>query len=104
MRREVRPDNLYGYGVSFGFNGKSSTENLSIDFPMAAELLYELQMAAKARGVSIDRVIFNKDLMPRLLSSSRGFWLANHITFLKAVDPKDLHEQHFHIDFSVPCQ
>ena len=46
-----------------------------IDFPAVAEHLYQLNIAARARGGGIALVIFDSPFLPKLFATPRGNYL-----------------------------
>ncbi len=96
-----RSDNGYGYQVDFDVRGENDTH--TIDFENLGELLYRLHASAQSRGSGLWRVVFEKELRPRLFQTSRGSWLKAHIPF-PDWDDSVRHDDHIHVDFQVPCQ
>jgi penicillin-insensitive murein endopeptidase len=68
----IRVTNKLGYDIEFDASGRF--EDYTIDFESVAEHLYQLDVAARARGVGLAMVIL------------------------------DHHDEHYHIDFSIPCK
>lgn len=93
--------NLFGYGIEFDGNAKYG--GYTIDFALIAEHLYQLNVAAHAQGVGIARVIFDRPYLPRLFATQRGNYVQSNIPFFKG-KPWIRHDEHYHVDFSVPCQ
>lgn len=93
--------NKFGYGIEF--NAKARHKDLSIDFEAMAEHLYALDGAAKAQGIGISRVIFEKAYIARLHQTARGDWIKQHVPFMQG-EPWIRHDEHYHVDFSVPCR
>jgi penicillin-insensitive murein endopeptidase len=98
----ARPDNKYGYGAVFNYDGHY--EDLMFDAGTAAEHMYQLRVAALAHNTDIGRVILNSVFIKRVLQTSRGPYLSMHVKFVPANEPGDLHEQHYHVDFAIPCE
>lgn len=94
------PLNRFGYDIEFDPSGRYG--DLTIDFAALAEHLYALDRAARKRGIGIALVIFDRTLLPRLLSTPRGPYLAQHLEFMKG-KPWVRHDEHYHVDFAVPC-
>ena len=91
--------NQLGYAVSFDNAGRSG--DLQIDFEAMALHLAALDRAARDQGISIRRVIFEGRLQPRLFATAAGARLAGRLSFTgQAWVP---HDQHYHVDFNVPC-
>ena len=94
------PLNKFGYGLEFDARGKAG--ELRIDHAALAEHLYALKEAAKRHKVGIALVIFDPALMPALLKTARGKEL-DSLPFMKG-KPWIRHDEHYHVDFSLPCQ
>lgn len=92
---------LFGYGVDFDRQGKSDTR--TIDFEAMALHLIALEKAARARGIPIQRVIFDVELQPRLLATRSGAQLRGRLVFNRA-QAWVRHDEHYHVDFAVPCR
>lgn len=93
--------NKFGYGIEF--DAKAKYKHLSIDFEAMAEHLYALDGAAKAQGIGISRVIFEKAYITRLHQTARGAWIKQHVPFMQG-EPWIRHDEHYHVDFSAPCR
>lgn len=93
--------NRFGYDIEFDRHAKY--DEYAIDFPALAEHLYQLHMAAKARGAGITQVIFETPYLPKLFATPRGAYLRQHIPFMKR-KPWVRHDEHYHVDFAIPCK
>jgi penicillin-insensitive murein endopeptidase len=93
--------NKLGYNIEFGRTGKY--DEYAIDFPALAEHLYQLQKVAQENGVGISRVIFDSTYMPKLFATLRGPYLQKTLPFMKG-KPWVRHDEHYHVDFSIPCK
>jgi len=93
--------NKYGYSIDFGADAKYET--YTIDFEALAEHLYQLDLAAKAKGTGIALVIFDPPYLPKLFATQRGEYLKSNLKFM-AGKAWVRHDEHYHVDFSVPCQ
>lgn len=93
--------NKLGYDIEFDRGGRFG--EYTIDYDAIAEHLYQLDVAARARGVGIAMVIFDPQYMPRLLATSRGAYIRQHVPFMKG-RPWVRHDEHYHVDFSVRCK
>ena len=91
----------YGYDLEFDASGHLS--GLRIDFEAVAEHLYELQRAAEKGGIGIKQVIFDTQYLPALHATKRGAWIRKNVTFM-AAKPWIRHDEHYHVDFAVPCK
>lgn len=92
--------NRFGYLIEFDARGRY--QNYQIDVTAYAEHLYELQRAATARSVGISLVIVDPAYLPLLFATPRGPSLREHLPFMLTT-PFIRHDEHFHVDFSVPC-
>jgi penicillin-insensitive murein endopeptidase len=98
------PTNLtakLGYDVEFNKDAKYG--EYTIDFEALAEHLYQLHVAAQASGSSLALVIFDTQYLPRLFATKRGAFLKENLPFMKG-KPWVRHDEHYHVDFSVPCK
>ena len=93
--------NRFGYDLEFDADARYG--EYSIDFPAIAEHLYQLHLAAKARGVGIALVIFDAPFLPRLFAAPRGAYLKENLNFMKG-KPWVRHDEHYHVDFAIPCK
>lgn len=90
------------FGYANEFNKQAKFENLTIDFDALANHLYELDRAAKANGIGISRVIFDKNFIPKLYTTQQGEFVRKFIPFMKG-EPWIRHDEHYHVDFAVLC-
>lgn len=95
------PTTRFGYDIEFDAHGKF--KDYSIDFPAIAEHLYELHVAAKARGAGIALVIFEPQYLPKLFATPRGAYLRANLPFMKG-QAWVRHDEHYHVDFAVACK
>ena len=93
--------NRFGYDLEF--NAAARYGEYGIDFPAMAEHLYQLHVAAKARGAGIALVIFDAPYLPRLFATPRGAYLKENLNFMKG-KPWVRHDEHYHVDFAIPCK
>lgn len=94
--------NKFGYGLEFDEQGH--IPGFRIDFDAIAEHLYQISLAARQHGIAIERVIFDRELMEKLFSSSpRGDDLRRTMPFMKK-RPWVRHDDHYHIDFRIECR
>jgi penicillin-insensitive murein DD-endopeptidase len=91
----------FGYEIEFDSKGRYG--EYQIDFGALAEHLYQLHVAAKARGNGIALVIFEPSYLPRLFATKRGDYLKSNLPFMRG-KPWVRHDEHYHIDFSIPCK
>jgi penicillin-insensitive murein DD-endopeptidase len=95
------PLNRFGYDIEFDASGHY--EDLVIDFGAVAEHLYQLDVAARARGIGLALVIFDQGYLPRLFATPRGSYLKDHLNFMRH-KPWVRHDEHYHVDFAVTCK
>ena len=93
----------FGYGIDFDANANAKYKSFTIDFEAIAEHLYQLDVAAKARGAGIALVIFDPPYLPKLFATKRGAYLKSNINFMKG-NAWIRHDEHYHVDFSVSCK
>jgi penicillin-insensitive murein endopeptidase len=91
----------FGYDIEFDANGQY--QQYGIDFAALAEHLYQLHVAATARGTGIAQVIFDAPYLPKLFATVRGPYLRKNLRFMKG-KPWVRHDEHYHVDFAVPCK
>lgn len=93
--------NKYGYDIEFDKTGKY--KSYRIDFPALAEHLFQLKQAAIAQGIDIALVIFDPPFLPRLVETARGPYLKENLKFMQG-RAWVRHDEHYHVDFAVPCK
>ncbi len=93
--------NHFGYDIEF--DAKGQYQQYHIDFPALAEHLYQLTLAAAARGVTISNVIIDRQFLPQLFATPRGPYLREQLPFMVG-KPWVRHDEHFHLDFSLKCK
>ena len=91
----------FGYDIEFDNSAKYG--QYSIDFPALGEHLYQLHVAAKAKGRDIALVIFDAQYLPKLFATKHGAYLQQHLKFMKG-KPWVRHDEHYHVDFAIPCK
>lgn len=95
------PINRFGYDIEF--DADSRYEDYEIDYSALAEHLYQLDKSARKAGIGIALVIIDKAYLPKLFASRHGTYLRDHVPFMKG-KPWVRHDEHYHVDFAVPCQ
>ena len=95
------PLNKFGYDIEFDRNAKF--DGLTIDFGAIAEHLYQLHLAARARGIALGLVIFDEPYLPKLFATARGPYLKQNLKFMHG-KPWVRHDEHYHVDFAVSCK
>lgn len=91
----------FGYDIEFDKAAKYG--EYTIDFIATAEHLYHLHQAAKTQGVGIALVIFDTQYLPKLFDTPRGAYLRQNLPFMKG-KPWVRHDEHYHVDFAIPCK
>jgi penicillin-insensitive murein endopeptidase len=97
----TNPLNKFGYDIEFDNQGRF--DGLRIDYDALAAHLVALHQQARAQGHDIWRVIFDPKLQPKLFETEHGEYLKQHIQFSKKRSWVR-HDEHYHVDFDVPCQ
>lgn len=97
----TNPFNRFGYDIEFNANG--IYETYSIDYEAMAAHIAALHKQAKADGHNLWRVIFDPSLQAGLLKTQYGSYLKKHIQFSKKRSWVR-HDEHYHVDFSIPCR
>jgi len=95
------PFNKYGYGIEFDKKGRY--KDLTIDFEAMAAHIRALHVEARKAGIDIWRVIFDPRLQPYLYAAKNGKYIQRHIR-IPAKKSWVRHDEHYHVDFKVPCQ
>jgi penicillin-insensitive murein endopeptidase len=93
--------NRWGYDVEF--DGGGLTEELRIDWEAMADHLAALDRAAGEHGVGIARVIFDPELQPFLRATEAWPGLRGRVE-LSVRRAWVRHDEHYHVDFAVPCE
>jgi penicillin-insensitive murein endopeptidase len=91
----------FGYDIEFDTTGRF--EDYTIDFEAIGEHLYQLHVAATARGVGIALVILDPPYLPNLFATTRGSFLQQNLKFMKGA-AWVRHDEHYHVDFAVRCR
>lgn len=93
--------NKLGYSISF--DNAAQSGQYKIDFEALALHLQALDRAARERGISIARVIFEPRLQRKLFATKSGAQISRSLSFNSS--PVWVpHDQHYHVDFKVPCK
>ena len=93
--------NHWGYKIEF--NSRGRYRGYRIDFPAMAAHLVALDKTAKSNGLGLVRVIFDPKMQHRLFATEYGPYLKKHIRFSKRRSWVR-HDEHYHVDFKVPCK
>lgn len=92
--------NKLGYSLEFDTQGR--LDDLVIDYEAMAKHLHALADAAEEMGVGIRVVIFDNDLQKILKQTPSGKTLSQRLIF-STKKPWVRHDEHYHVDFVVPC-
>jgi penicillin-insensitive murein endopeptidase len=74
-----------------------------VDYEALAAHIVSLHKAAKDNGYDLWRVIFDPQLQAGLLKTKYGVYLQANIQLSKKRSWVR-HDEHYHVDFRVPCQ
>lgn len=97
----TNPFNKFGYSIEFDKTG--TYDKLRIDFEAMAAHIVALHKSARKRDLDLWRVIFDPGLQPYLMRTQYGDYLKANIRF--STKPSWVrHDEHYHVDFAVPCQ
>lgn len=97
----THPFNKFGYDIEFDEEG--NYKDLFIDYTALAAHIVALHKASIANGYDLWRVIFDPELQPYLLNTEYADYLKNHIKFSEKRSWVR-HDEHYHVDFSIPCE
>lgn len=98
------PTNMFNkYGYNIEFDERSQYKDFSIDYEAMAAHIVALHKQAQKHGHELWRVIFDPKLQPHLFKTKYGSYLKEHIQFSKKRSWVR-HDEHYHVDFSVPCE
>ncbi len=97
----THPFNKFGYNIEFDGTGKH--DDLTIDYIALAAHIVALHKAAKTQGHNLWRVIFDPKLQPALFKTKYGQYLKDNVQFSKKRSWVR-HDEHYHVDFAVPCK
>jgi len=90
-------------GYSIEFDGAGKYDEYQIDYEALAAHIVSLHNAAVVQGVDLWRVIFDPQLQPFLMSTKYGKYLKKNIQLSKKRSWVR-HDEHYHVDFKVPCK
>jgi penicillin-insensitive murein endopeptidase len=93
--------NKFGYDIEFDAKGRYG--ELTIDYEAITAHLHAIKKAADAKKVKIWRVIFDPELQPFLKKTKSWSAIKGQIQFSKRRSWVR-HDDHYHIDFEVPCK
>lgn len=89
------------YNIEFDDSGKF--DELRIDYDALAAHIVELHKESKKLGIDLWRVIFDPQLQPNLFKTKHSEYLKNNIQFSKKRSWVR-HDEHYHVDFKIPCK
>jgi penicillin-insensitive murein endopeptidase len=89
----------FGYDLEFDAAGRH--EELAIDFEAMAVHLAALDVAARAHGTRIERLILAPELQPLLWSTGAGRSLQDRFPVMTR-KAWVRHDEHYHVDFAKP--
>lgn len=92
--------NKFGYDIEFDKTGKYG--EYKIDYEAMAAHIMQLHKSSLSHGVGLWRVIFDPGMQAPLFRTKYGEYLKRHVRFSKK--PSWVrHDEHYHVDFEVPC-
>ncbi len=97
----TNPLNKFGYNIEFNDSGKY--DGLSIDYEALAAHIVALHKEAKSQSHELWRVIFDPKLQPNLYETKYSAYLQKNINFSKKRSWVR-HDEHYHVDFEIPCR
>ena len=97
----THPFNKFGYDIEFDKDDRY--EEYSIDYVALAAHIVALDKESKKFGFELWRVIFDPQLQPKLMKTKYGVYLKANIQF-STKRSWVRHDEHYHVDFSVPCE
>ena len=90
----------FGYNIEFDSEGRFGESR--IDFNTMAFHLLALDAAARSKGIGIARVVFDNELQKHLFATPPGPLVRERLRF-STKKPWVRHDEHYHVDFDVPC-
>ncbi|WP_043320682.1 penicillin-insensitive murein endopeptidase [Microbulbifer sp. HZ11] len=97
----TNPLNKLGYDIEFDEHDQFG--ELKIDYEAMAAHIVSLHKQAKVRGHELWRVIFDPKLQVNLFKTKYADYLKENITFSRKRSWVR-HDEHYHVDFSIPCK
>lgn len=95
------PLNRLGYNIEFDDN--DHYDGMYIDYEAIAAHVVALHKQANEHGHDLWRVIFDPKLQSNLYKTKYAQYLKNNIQFSKKRSWVR-HDEHYHVDFEIPCQ
>ena len=96
----THPLNKFGYDIEFDTN--DHYDGLQIDYEAIAAHVVALDKQAKAQGYDLWRVIFDPSLQSKLYKTKYGEYLKHNVQF-STKRAWVRHDEHYHVDFDIPC-
>jgi penicillin-insensitive murein endopeptidase len=96
----TNPLTKWGYNIEFDHNDQYN--GLTIDYDALAAHVVALHKEAKKLGYDLWRVIFDPTLQSKLLTTQYAEYLKQNIQFSKKRSWVR-HDEHYHVDFKIPC-
>mgnify|MGYP001055395606 CR=1 FL=1 len=93
--------NKYGYNIEF--DAKGNADELAIDFEALAAHILAVKRAADAKQIKIWRIIFDPTLQ-RFLHATKAWPVLKGQVKFSTRRSWVRHDEHYHIDFDVPCK
>lgn len=93
--------NKLGYDIEFDAN--DHYDGMYIDYVVIAAHIVALHKKAKEHGHDLWRVIFDPKLQPNLYKTKYAQYLKDNIQFSKKRSWVR-HDEHYHVDFAIPCK
>ena len=93
--------NRLGYDIEFDSDGVY--DSVTIDYEALAAHISLLHKVSKKMGYDLWRVIFDPELQPNLFKTKYGDYLKENIEFSKKRSWVR-HDEHYHVDFAIPCK
>ena len=98
------PTNLFNkFGYNIEFNSVGKYEEYKIDYEALAAHITGLHKEATKLGFELRRVIFDPKLQANLFSTKYGKYLKLNVQFSKKRSWVR-HDEHYHVDFKIPCK
>lgn len=97
----THPFNKFGYNIEFEDNGNYG--ELVIDYDAMAAHIALLHKVSVENGFDLWRVIFDPPLQKKLFETQYGEYLRKNITFSNRRSWVR-HDDHYHVDFEIPCR
>ncbi len=93
--------NKFGYNIEF--DGDARHKEFHIDFEALAQHIEAIKTEADKLGIGIRVVIFDNEFQKILFATPAGKLLEPKVKF-STKKPWVRHDEHYHIDFVVPCK